>query len=224
MVLVPKLLELLVPPMVLATTVWAIGEGGVWPSNWPLVLQLALALIISQFGEYWAHRLMHTVPLLWRLHAVHHSPRRLYFLNAARFHPLDTAASFTLALAPLVALGAGPDLMLQFSVWVAVHGMFQHCNIRVRLGPLNWVFSMAELHRWHHSLKLEEANANYGNNILFWDVVFGTVHWPADREASAQIGLGGMPNFPTSYLGQMLAPWRWEAASAPQEGHRAPDA
>jgi sterol desaturase/sphingolipid hydroxylase (fatty acid hydroxylase superfamily) len=123
---------------------------------------------------------------------------------------VDSSLLFTVALAPLLLLGAGPDVLLLFTVWVSVPGMFQHGNIRVRLGPLNYIFSMAELHRWHHSLKLEEANSNYGNNILFWDLVFGTVHYPRDREASSTIGLHNMPSFPKGYLDQVLSPWRWQ--------------
>jgi sterol desaturase/sphingolipid hydroxylase (fatty acid hydroxylase superfamily) len=186
----------------------AIGFS-LWPSDYALVVQLCLAMLISQFGEYWAHRSMHEVPLLWRLHATHHSPDRLYWLNAARFHPIDTAISYIAGNTPLLLLGAGPDVLLLYNVWIAVHGMFQHCNIRVKLGPLNWIFSMAELHRWHHSLVLEEANANYGNNILLWDIVFGTVYWPADREAAENIGLSEIPNFPKDYIGQILSPFRW---------------
>jgi len=184
------------------------GVGlGVWPGDWPLGLQLVLALIVGQFGEYWAHRLLHTVPFLWRFHAVHHSPERLYFLNAARFHPVDTSLLFCVGLAPLFALGAGPDLMLLMMTWISVHGLFQHCNIHLRLGPLNYIFSMAELHRWHHSLNLEEANRNFGNNILFWDLVFGTVYWPKDKDASATIG-NNIPEYPKGYLAQLLAPFR----------------
>ena len=78
---------------------------------------------------------------------------------------------------------------------------------------------MAELHRWHHSLKLEEANSNYGNNILFWDLVFGTVYYPRDRTASADIGLSDMDGFPADYLGQVLSPLRWEALTAPGMEH-----
>lgn len=183
------------------------GGLGLWPEQWPLLGQLALALIVGQFGEYWAHRLLHTVPFLWRFHAVHHSPERLYFLNAARFHPVDISLLFLVGLTPLFVLGAGPDLMLLMMTWISVHGLFQHCNIHLRLGPLNYIFSMAELHRWHHSLNLEEANRNYGNNILFWDLVFGTVYWPKDKDASATIG-NNIPGYPKAYLAQLLAPFR----------------
>lgn len=211
MVAIPQALELGLRLLLLQVAVWLSDLWGqsLWPHHWPVILQLVPALLISQLGEYWAHRSLHEIPLLWRLHAIHHSPGRLYWLNAARFHPLDSALLFTVALAPLLALGAGPEVLLLFTVWVSVHGMFQHCNIRLHLGPLNYVFSMAELHRWHHSLKLEEANANYGNNILFWDLVFGTVHYPKDRAASSEIGLADLPDFPKNYLGQITAPWRW---------------
>ncbi len=183
------------------------GFGGPWPASLPLGAQLALALVVTQFGEYQVHRAFHEVPLLWRLHAIHHSPHRLYFLNAGRFHPLDTATSATASLLPLVLLGVGDEVITLMTAWIAVHGLYQHCNIHLRLGPLNYVFSMAELHRWHHSVVLKEANANYGNNIIFWDLVFGTFYWPRDRDASETVGLSDWPGFPEDYLGQLAAPW-----------------
>jgi len=96
--------------------------------------------------------------------------------------------------------------------------LFQHCNVRLRLGPLNYIFSMAELHRWHHSLKLEEANTNYGNNTIFWDIVFGTMFYPSGREAAAEVGLSGLPRFPQRYLGQLLSPLRWSQIEEADEG------
>ena len=96
------------------------------------------------------------------------------------------------------------------STWIVVHGMYQHCNVDVKLGPLNYIFSMAELHRWHHSLTLEEANSNYGNNIIFWDLVFGTMFWPKERLPSEHIGLSDMPEFPQSYLEQLSSPFKWQ--------------
>ena len=187
----------------------------IWPHHWPVLLQLAVALLLSQLGEYWVHRGMHETKLLWRLHATHHSPTRLYWLNAGRFHPLDTAISLTVSVTPMIALGVGEEVMLLVTVWIAVHGLFQHCNIHLVLGPLNYIFSMAELHRWHHSLILEEANSNYGNNIIFWDLVFGTLHYPRDREAAQAIGLSDMPRFPQRWLGQILSPFQWARISAP---------
>ncbi len=211
-ILLPRVVE--VGLVALLTQVSAKGAGtlgfGIWPTGWPAIAQVALALLVSQFPGYWWHRLAHTVPLLWRFHVVHHSPERLYWMNAGRFHPVDTLVSYGITMGTLLALGAPREALVYMSIWVAAHGLFQHCNIHLRLGPLNWIFSMAELHRWHHSLNVDEANANYGNNILFWDIVFGTVHWPRDRDASEEIGVSGLPGFPRDYIGQLAVPFRWK--------------
>ena len=73
------------------------------------------------------------VPLLWRLHAIHHSPGRLYWLNAGRFHPLDSMLLFVLGMTPSCCSAPTP-VMLLVVVWISVH-IVQHCNIRIRLGP-----------------------------------------------------------------------------------------
>lgn len=212
-VALPRLFEITLLAVMLKFSVFLSQQHGfdVWPDDWPVVLQLALVLVVSQFGEYWWHRLLHEHPVLWRLHAVHHSPQRLYWLNAARFHPLDTFGSYFIASFPIALMGVSPEILLLLGVWINVHGLFQHCNVHLRLGPLNYVFSMAELHRWHHSLKLEEANRNYGNNVVFWDLVFGTYFNPKDRDASKDVGLSSIDDFPKDYVEQIKAPfvWRW---------------
>lgn len=181
----------------------------IWPRHWPLAVQLVLALVIGEFFMYWAHRLGHVWEPLWRFHAVHHSAPRLYFLNAVRFHPVDLAISSYAPFIPLVALGADARVLALFVLVSGVHGVFQHTNLPIRCGPLNWFFSMAELHRWHHSRRLEEANTNYGQNLIVWDTLFGTRFLPADREPPEDIGISGMPNFPMGYLGQLLSPFTW---------------
>ncbi|MGB5703592.1 MAG: sterol desaturase family protein [Polyangiales bacterium] len=181
-----------------------------WPSGWPLLVQLLLALVIGEFGTYWIHRLMHEHELLWRFHAPHHSAPRLYWLNAGRFHPLDLLAQQFLGITPLIVLGADTRVIALHTLFTAIHGLFQHCNIDIRLGPLNWFFSMAELHRWHHSKRLEEANTNYGANLILWDIVFGSRYLPRDREPPTEIGIEALPNFPGGYWAHLLTPLRWK--------------
>lgn len=180
----------------------------VWPRGWPLLAQLALALIVSEFGHYWVHRLEHETPLLWRLHAVHHSAPRLYWLNAARFHPFDLMMSGIAGFGPLILLGCPEATLVMFTLVGTIHNVFQHANVTLRIGPLNYVFSMAELHRWHHSRKVEEANANYGGHLILWDIVFGTRFLPKDREPPEDIGLSDLPRFPQTLWQQLLAPFR----------------
>lgn len=179
-----------------------------WPTSWPLWGQWMLGLVVYEFGHYWAHRMAHEVELLWRFHSLHHSPARLYFLNAARFHPVDTIWLGFVSTVPLLAMGATKDVLLLVAAVGVVHGVLQHANLELRLGPLNWIFSAAELHRWHHSKTLEEANTNYGTNLIVWDTVFGTRFLP-DREPPEDIGIGEPQAYPGGYIGPLLAPFRW---------------
>jgi sterol desaturase/sphingolipid hydroxylase (fatty acid hydroxylase superfamily) len=223
--LVPAIFEALLRGVLLAGAAWLTASlgGSLWPHAWPIAVQLALALVVAEFGQYWWHRWAHERDALWRFHATHHSPSRLYWLNSCRFHPVDSMAQYALQTAPLVVLGAGPDVLGLFTLSVAVIGMFQHANIELRIGVLNWIFSLTELHRWHHSRDLEEANANYGANLIVWDVVFGTRCLPSGRELSARnVGLSNMPNFPQRYWGQLLSPLRWrQLRNESQESARA---
>jgi sterol desaturase/sphingolipid hydroxylase (fatty acid hydroxylase superfamily) len=188
-----------------------LGTAQLWPAHWPALAQLPLALLAGEAVQYWTHRLGHEWEPLWRLHATHHSAPRLYFLNAARFHPLDVAIDTSAGLAPLVLLGCPPPALALFALFTGVFGYLQHCNVRVALGPLNYVFSMAELHRWHHAKDVREANTNYGSNLIVWDLVFGTFFRPRDRAAPETIGLADLPEFPQSYWGQLGSPFRWHA-------------
>jgi sterol desaturase/sphingolipid hydroxylase (fatty acid hydroxylase superfamily) len=201
-------------PRLLAPAAAALGAASAWPAHWPLLAQLPLALLAGEAVQYFTHRLGHEWEPLWRLHATHHSAPRLYFLNAARFHPLDVAIDTAAGLVPLVLLGAPAATTALFALFTAVFGYLQHCNVRVALGPLNYVFSMAELHRWHHAKDLRDANTNYGSNLIVFDLLFGTFHWPKDREPPEEIGLPALRAFPQSYWGQLASPLRWRAIQA----------
>lgn len=207
-IFVPKLLA----PVAAWTT--GLGTARLWPADASLLLQLPLAMVVGELFQYWSHRLSHTWEPFWRLHATHHSAPRLYFFNAARFHPLDIVVDTTAGLIPLTLLGTPPKVMLLFALATSVLGYLQHSNVRVALGPLNYVFSMAELHRWHHAKNLEEANTNYGSNLILWDLLFGTFFWPRDRKPPEQIGIPDLAAFPQTYLGQLASPFRWRKIQA----------
>ena len=183
--------------------------SSLWPEAWPLAAQLVLAVVVVEFFHYWIHRFEHEWDWLWRVHATHHSAPRLYWLNALRFHFLDTALLNLGFIAPLVALGAPAPVFTLWIVVSTVHGICQHANMQIRCGPLNWIFSMAELHRWHHSRLVQESNTNYGQNIILWDIVFGTRFLPSDRTPPKDIGIANLPAFPMTWWAQLLSPLRW---------------
>lgn len=206
----PVLVALLV-----GATAWAADRfgGSAWPHAWPLAAQLALMLLIAELGRYWVHVAAHKVPWLWRFHAVHHSPNRLYAFNANRFHPVEKIFFQLPEIAPFIVLGTNAETLALYFTLNSVRGLFQHSNVRVRLGPLNYVFAMSELHRWHHSRRIHESDTNYGNNLIVWDLVFGTFFWPEDREVD-EVGLLN-PDFPRTYLDQLAAPFAERDLSKP---------
>jgi sterol desaturase/sphingolipid hydroxylase (fatty acid hydroxylase superfamily) len=185
-------------------------QGGIWPGGWPLAAQVILASVVREFFDYWGHRAMHRFDWLWRLHATHHSASRLYWLNGARAHPGEISFRFgILGVLPLAILGVSEEVLALTTVAALSADAFQHANIAFRLGPLSWLYSIGDAHRWHHSRSRFEADNNYGNVYLFWDALFGTRYLPTDREAPTQVGIDGLDAFPRAFLAQWLSPFRW---------------
>ena len=163
-------------------------------------------LLSADFLRYWLHRAAHEISWLWRFHALHHSPGKLYWLNVGRFHPVDKGLQFLLDALPFILLGVGEDVLAIYFVFYAVNGFFQHSNIRLRFGWLNYLVSSAELHRWHHSQSKLESDRNYGNNLIVWDLLFGTRFLPEDRQVG-DLGLT-TKDYPETFWWQMIEPFR----------------
>jgi sterol desaturase/sphingolipid hydroxylase (fatty acid hydroxylase superfamily) len=156
--------------------------------------------------RYWLHRWSHEHGVLWRLHAVHHQPRKLYAANVFRFHPLDKALQFLGDTLPFILLGVGPETLAYYFVVYATGGFFQHSNLDVRYGWLNYLVVGPELHRWHHARRIAESNANYAHTFALWDLLFGTYRRPADRQVG-ELGLLD-DHYPSDFLRQLWAPAR----------------
>ncbi len=205
-ILLPQALALATVLALTGARSTGIADAGIgWPHGLPVAAQAVLMLLIADFFRYWLHRAAHRVSALWRLHAVHHSPAVLYWLNTARFHPLEKALQFTVDSLPFVLLGVTEPVFAAYFVFYAINGFFQHSNIELRFGWLNYVVSSAELHRWHHSRIPAESNRNFGNNVILWDLLFGTWYLPRQR----QVRHLGLINrcYPTGFRNQMLAPF-----------------
>lgn len=183
-------------------------SSGFWPQDWPLLAQIALALAIGDFLPYLYHRASHeSNGFLWRVHAIHHAPERLYSLNFARFHPLNAALTAGMTLLPLAALGAEPVVLFIAGVLHNVHGVLSHANVDFRLGPLNAIFSMAELHRWHHARDPRVANGNYGATVTLWDWIFSTRRNPGRGIAHDGVGLWNGSTLPSRTIEQWAYPF-----------------
>lgn len=182
------------------------GLFEIWPHGWSLAAQVLLMLVSAELLRYWLHRLAHNWTPLWQLHAVHHSPHKLYWLNVGRFHPLEKTIQYLFDALPFILLGVSEQVLAIYFVFYAINGFFQHCNIRLRLGFLNYFISGPELHRWHHSKAVNESNNNYGNNLIIWDLIFGSWFLPKDREVG-DLGLVNR-NYPLNFDAQLKTPFR----------------
>ena len=178
---------------------------GLWPHGQPIAVQAILMLVVADFLRYWLHRAFHKFESMWRFHAVHHSPHRLYWVNVGRFHPIEKAVQFCADALPFVLVGVGGEALAAYFVFYAVNGFYQHSNCDVRLGPLNHLVSGPELHRWHHSMIPAESDNNFGNNLIVWDTLFGTRYLPTRRE----VGPLGLINqdYPLGFMTQMRTPF-----------------
>jgi sterol desaturase/sphingolipid hydroxylase (fatty acid hydroxylase superfamily) len=184
--------------------------ASLWPASLPAVAQLYLAISVAELGHYWFHRISHERPLVWRLHATHHSAPRLYWLNATRFHPLDLFALITVQNVPLILLGAPTRVFVMYALFQIVYGQLQHGNIALRTGALDWIYSTPCMHRFHHSMDTRVGNANYGAILSIWDHVFRSFLRPHGGRFEGPIGIAAMPRFPRGYLAQLASPFRWK--------------
>lgn len=176
-----------------------------WPHEWPIWLQVVLMVLVVDLMRYWLHRASHESDLLWRLHAVHHSVGRLYWLNTSRFHVLEKGLQMMLDSLPFLLMGVRVEVLSLYYVTYSTNGFLQHSNIDLRYGVLNYVVGSAETHRWHHSREPRESNHNYGSTLVLWDLVFGTWFLPRGRNVEA-LGLRD-PGYPRSFLGLHRAPF-----------------
>ena len=186
----------------------AIGQD-IWPVGLHPVVQVFLLLSINDFFRYWYHRWMHESEFMWRWHAIHHSSERLYWFNGTRSHPLEGLVSSLLWAIPFAFIKAPVEIVFVTGLMSRTIGRFQHTNMDVILGPFDYIFSTPKNHRYHHSKKIGEGNSNYGGDVIFWDLLFGTFYLPKGQEPSDDIGLADMPNYPKTFVGLMLAPFTY---------------
>ena len=180
--------------------------AAVWPSGWPLVIQwLAVGLIID-FGLWFMHWWSHKSDFLWRLHALHHSSERLYWLNGERRHPLSAILLASPGLMVVIFLGAPANVIGAWFAIVAVHLAFQHANLDYTVGIFRNLLGVAEVHRWHHKREYQDAQVNYGEFWMIWDQLFGTFRSSQNGVVAGNVGI--KEAMPTNYLKQLMWPFK----------------
>jgi sterol desaturase/sphingolipid hydroxylase (fatty acid hydroxylase superfamily) len=190
------LVRAVVPAAAVGTAVWAEARGlGLVPAlGIPAWLAIPLSVLLLDLLIYWQHRVTHAVPLLWRLHRVHHADPELDATSALRFHPVEILASMGLKMAAVVALGAPPVAVLAFEILLNATAMFNHAAIRLpkRLeAALRLVLVTPDMHRTHHSEVRAETDSCYGFCLPWWDRIFGSYRAAPAAGEGVVIGVEG---------------------------------
>jgi len=171
-------------------------------------LAVLLAVVLLDAAIYAQHVVFHYVPVLWRIHRVHHVDRDIDVTTALRFHPVEILLSMAVKIALVVALGAPPAAVILFEVVLNGMAMFNHANLRLPLGldrALRWLVVTPDMHRVHHSVRMPETNSNFGFNLSLWDRLFGTYkEEPADGHTQMTIGLAEFQDDRPARLGFSL--------------------
>jgi sterol desaturase/sphingolipid hydroxylase (fatty acid hydroxylase superfamily) len=177
------------PPLELARRMQEAGWGVLNTAGLPYGLKVLAGMIMLDLVIYLQHVLFHAVPVLWRLHMMHHADVDFDFTTGVRFHPLEILLSMAIKLAAVAVIGPPPVAVLLFEIFLNATSMFNHGN--VRLPPaidriLRLIVVTPEMHRVHHSVLPAETNSNFGFNFPWWDRLAGTYR------AQPQAGHEGM--------------------------------
>jgi len=143
----------------------------------PGAVAVVLSIVLLDLAIYVQHAIFHWVPVLWRLHKVHHSDQDFDLTTGIRFHPIEILLSVAIKFGVVVALGTPPEAVLIFAIVLNATSMFNHGNVRIPRGLdrwLRWAVVTPDMHRVHHSIVMDECNSNFGFNLPWWDRVFRT--------------------------------------------------
>ncbi len=205
------LLRLLFPTAAVGAAVWTQQQGlGVLPlSGIPAPLQWLLGFILLDLAIYGQHVVFHKVPLLWRLHRVHHTDCDLDVTSGLRFHPVEIVLSMCFKWLVIVALGVPATAVLAFEIVLNACAMFNHANLRLPLrvdALVRRILVTPDMHRVHHSDIRVETDSNYGFNFPFWDRLFGTyTAQPSLGHVNMQLGVRGYDPASSAQLAKLLA-------------------
>ena len=179
-----------------------------WIAGLPFWAGLPLCILVADLAQYWTHRAYHEVPLLWRLHAVHHSTKHMDWMAGSRQHILETLITRTLVLGPIFLLGFSKEVIDAYIIVVGFQAVFNHANVSVRLGPLRYLIVTPNFHHWHHSQDQEALDRNYAAHYAFLDHVFGTAVNSPKRWPERYGVLGDY--VPKGFLRQLAFPFTWK--------------
>jgi len=191
----PLLARLVVPilPVGMAVLAQDRNWGLLNNFNIPYWLAVVISIVTLDCVIYIQHAMFHTIPLLWRIHGMHHADLDFDVTTGLRFHPIEIIMSMFIKLASVVVIGAPALAVIIFEILLNGVAMFNHSNAYVPLGIdrfLRLLIVTPDMHRVHHSIIVSESNNNFGFNLSWWDRLFGTYRaQPEEGHEGMTIGL-----------------------------------
>ncbi|WP_431285713.1 sterol desaturase family protein [Humitalea sp. 24SJ18S-53] len=190
------LVRVLFPVAAVGAAIWAQGQGIGLLHAVPSWLALPVAVLALDLAIYFQHRVFHAVPLLWRLHRMHHADTEFDTTTGLRFHPVEIILSMLIKMAVVVALGAPALAVVVFEVLLNASSLFNHGNLRLPVAvdaALRRVLVTPDMHRVHHSVLRAETDSNFASCLAWWDRIFGT--YRAEAVAGRDGITIGLPQF-----------------------------
>lgn len=188
-----------------AITSWSTFRS--WVADLPFVVQLFAIMVLTDFVQYWVHRMFHRIPFLWRFHAVHHSAQCMDWMAGARMHFFEILILRGTTVIPMIVLGFDQGAVNAYLLIVYLYATFVHSNIGIRFGLLEKIFVTPRFHHWHHGIEKEAIDVNFAVHFPFFDRLFGTHHMPEENRWPKGYGIKGHP-IPKGYWKQFLYPFR----------------
>lgn len=204
------MLRVVAPAGAVGIAIWAESRGlGLFPAlGVPFWAAAPVAVLLLDMLIYFQHRVFHAVPMLWRLHRVHHADPELDASSGLRFHPVEILLSLAIKGVAVVALGAPPEAVLVFEVLLNATALFNHANVAIPAwldAPLRRVLVTPDMHRVHHSEIMHETNSDFGFCLSVWDRLFGTyIAEPSRGQLGMVIGVEGFRADPEQRIDRLL--------------------
>ncbi len=208
-----RLMAFALPVLAVGAAVDAQAQGwGLFNAvAWPAWIEVVAAILILDFVIWAQHLITHKVPLLWRLHRVHHADVDMDVTTAIRFHPVEIALSMVLKIGVVYLLGPAAIAVILFEIILNGTAMFNHANIRLPLwldAVLRRVIVTPDMHRVHHSVHRAEHDSNYGFALSIWDRMFGTyIAQPSQGHDDMAVGLEWQDDRPARLGWSLVLPF-----------------
>lgn len=178
-------------------------------SKLPQFWSLTLFFLITDFLEWNIHRLLHTVPFLWKIHQTHHSVKQMGFAAHFRYNWLEPIVYKTILYLPIIIIGGFNlnDVFIVHFITIAI-GHLNHANLGWDYGFLKYIINNPKMHIWHHSKKIpNKYGVNFGITLSLWDYLFKTNYLPSDGK-NIELGFENDQTFPENFIEQEIHPFK----------------